>query len=73
MRIVLLSALLVGGCVSIQDKVAAYGDERLCAELKVGSAHSKQLYRTEASRRSLVCGAPNPGDTRGGARDADDG
>jgi hypothetical protein len=59
-KIVVLLALLAVGCASLQEKVATYSDERLCAELGLGSAHSKQVYRTEAAARSLACAAPRP-------------
>jgi hypothetical protein len=55
-KIVVFLALLAVGCASLQERVATYSDARLCAELRLGSAHSKQVYRAEASRRSLACG-----------------
>jgi hypothetical protein len=65
-KVVFFLALLAAGCVSLQERVATYSDERLCAELGLGSAHSKQVYRTEASRRSLSCGAGEAGEARRG-------
>ena len=64
-KTVVFVALLATGCSSLQERVATYNDARLCAELERGSAHSKQVYRTEASRRSLTCAGLAPGPSGG--------
>ncbi len=66
-KIVFFLAVLAAGCISLQERVASYSDQRLCAELGLGSAHSKQVYRTEASKRSLTCAARAVGEARPGS------
>ena len=47
--------LLMTGCVTLQGRIATYDDKRLCAELEMGSAHSKRSYVDEAAKRGLAC------------------
>ncbi len=57
---------LMSGCATLSERIAAYDDKRLCAELGRGSAHSKRIYVEEAARRGLLCTPKN--EDRGGDR-----